>query len=154
MKARLLRRAAKEFYHGSAIGLPAGTILEPRKDGYVKSDDTYGIAATEAILERNRPTHCIPRHDSVFMADDIDNIEWMGGQTDFILRVEPVGRVESNSLGWYEALELYTWNDDGDPMANWLAQGYWSGEMMPDARYNLVEYRAESAVVVSLVETN
>jgi len=39
-------------------------------------------------------------------------------------------------------------------MANWLAQGYWSGEMMPDARYNLVEYRAESAVVVSLVETN
>lgn len=150
MQSKLLRKAATTLYHGSRKSLPVGTILSPRKRGYVQSKDPE-VARTEAILERYRPAGTFSRYESVFMSEAMENIEQQGGYVDFLYRVEPIGPTDVNYRAWHAELEAVAWEDEDDPEAVQLAEGYWSGKPKPGARHDRREVRATSARVVSRV---
>lgn len=152
-KAKFLRSAAQQLYHGSQEKFPVGFVLLPQSDGYVSSDDEL-IANTEQILEAHRPATRLPRSKSVFMVGKPGEIDFAGGYLDFVYRVEPKGRVEKNDMDWYGQLSCVIWDSEYDPEATRLAEGYWSGKPSDHPESSLFEYRAQSATIVELVEEN
>ena len=104
-------------------------------------------------MEAFRPAHCLPRAQSVFLVDDpdTDNIEKAGGYADYVFRVEPVGEVERNDVGWWA--EIYGGGAfeyaDGDTGVledlKPAADAYWAGAASRSPRW---EFRAREAVVL------
>jgi hypothetical protein len=151
--AKFLRKATQQLllYHGSQKKFPIGFTLLPQSDGYAASQNE-DIANTEQILEAHRPPHCLPRSKSVFLVGDPEEIDFAGGYTDFIYRVEPIGRVEKNDMDWYGQLSCVMWDEEDDPEAVRLAENYWNGTPSDHSENSLFEYRAGSAKIVELVE--
>lgn len=134
------------LYHGSSEELEIGTFLTKQEDGYVQ---TVGDP-NENILEDMRPTDKISRFDAVFMVDDIELIDAVGGNIDYVYSVEPEGRVEKSDLAWMTEMDMV---DDMDTKREY-AMNYWNGIPFHDEEMSAFEYRTTKAEVISLEEEN
>lgn len=139
----------KTFFHGSSEELPKNTILKPHTDSYTRSSETQFL---EKILEKYRPSDKLSRYDSVFLVDNIDNIDAAGGSIDFIYEVIiPMEFIpEKSDLAWYSELEM---TDDHEKQKQ-IAENYWNGIIFYDSEYSIIEYRVPKAIVVDLIEEN
>ena len=76
--------STQTFYHGSSVKLRIGTILEPQLEFYTRRSDVQFL---EKIMYAYRSDDKLSRYDSVFLVDNIDDIDSSGGYTDFIYEV-------------------------------------------------------------------
>lgn len=141
--------STQTFYHGSSVKLRIGTILEPQLEFYTRRSDVQFL---EKIMYAYRPDDKLSRYDSVFLVDNIDDIDSSGGYTDFIYEVSILDVIipEKSDLAWYTELELIE-SDDYDKQKE-IAGNYWNGVRYHKRSESLFEYRVPKARVVELVE--
>lgn len=161
--------AAMDFYHGANETLPPGARLTAIWDGWEHLDRE--VADIEELLDRYRPAGAIARDDCVFLSASPEGTQEAGGGP-VVHAVRPDGEPQASDLGWYGAFDRRLseavdrivdeggeW-DDADGLVSLLsteekadlrrlAAGYWSGQPHEPG---LMEYRAPSATVVSVVE--
>ncbi len=103
-------------------------------------------------MESYWPDDKLSRHDSVFLVDNIDDIDSSGGYTDFIYEVSiPDGIIpEKSDLAWYTELEFIE-RDDYDKQKE-IARNYWNGVRYHKRSESFFEYRVPKAREVELVE--
>lgn len=137
------------FYHGSYDKLPNNTILKPHDKSYTKQNDNSYL---ESILEKYKPTNKLSRYESVFLVDDIENIDSAGGAIDYIYEViVPKGIIpEKSDLAWYTEIDMV---DDEEKQKEY-ALNYWNGIQFFDKDSSLWEYRVPKAYIVDLIEEN
>lgn len=136
------------MYHGSRKKFDIGFILLPQ-DEYTSNEVSKDL---EELFESVRPDHCIPRKEAVYLSDNVDLIDASGGYTDIIYKVD-VDDYEKSDLAWYT--EAQTCLENGSlKLAKKCALKYWSGEDYYDNKKSCIEYRANSAIVNSIVEIN
>lgn len=146
----------RPLFHGSRTRFKVGAILKPQREGYVAGSGLDAIQREahhrlEAILERYRPTDAVPRHQAVFLCDNIQDIDNAGGYLDFVYTAEPLGPVTKCNLDWYSELYGLSFDEVDEDDAARLATHYWEAAPSPNATY---EYLTTSARVIELVETN
>jgi hypothetical protein len=146
-----------EYYcHGSIteIGVDQ-SLLHPGEESYTNLDETKWI---EEFMEKHRVEGCLSRFESVFMADNSEDIDNLGGYTDFIYIVRPVdGYAEKSDLSWYTKASMligdYPSKDIPEHIldqAKGYAENYWSGKSSENPVW---EYRClEAAIVTELDE--
>src|SRR5574343_1089744 len=132
----LVENEQRRYFHGSRKKINIGDVLSanrPRLEPEEKS--------VEMILERYRPAHCLPRHQSIFMVDtpDSDLIERAGGYSNHIYEIRPQGKVERNDVHWWAmilnegAIDVFYGNEDEKNDAlnacRPFAESYWKGEI-------------------------
>lgn len=133
------------FYHGSIKELEDGLHLLAQSDGYVQSEADEAIEGFEDFMESLRPEDKISRFDAVFMADNTEDIDNLGGYTDFIYKVEPIGEYSKHDLSWYSDASNYYLVDN--EKAKECALKYWSGEQYNKVESSIFEYMVGSAVI-------
>ena len=157
MLLELKRPVGPKLYHGTRKNLPLGTVLRAQPDGYTSWEENRQI---ETLLEKARPQKSLSRLKSVYAVADIEEIDPAGGYLNYVYEIAPIGRVEKNDMAWYSELFTYLSGLESDPSyregqeINRLAQGYWSGQQVPDSRGSLFEYRCLTARIKALVEEN
>lgn len=148
----IVESGSSNMFHGSRRRLPVGTVLRPSLSMPEPEEQ-----AVEAILEHYRPSNCLPRNESIYLADtrDPDVIERLGGYVDHIYKVEPIGAVERNHVGWWSkiltsgAVEYADGDQDAMIWCKDLAEAYWRGEAASSS--GAWEYRARSGKIVAII---
>jgi hypothetical protein len=134
------------FYHGSIKELEIGLCLLSQVNGYVQSESEESCRGFEDFMESLRPEGKISRFKAVFMADDIYEIDNLGGYTDFIYLVKPIGEYSTHDLAWYCKARDY-FGEGEEVEAKEYALKYWSGEVYEKAEESVFEYMVESAEI-------
>ena len=140
------------LYHGSRKQFPDGFVLTPQNDGYVSGggdEFSAGILETERFLEGLRPADKLARHGSVFLVDNPDDIDFAGGYTDYIYKVQPIGEVQRSDMAWYSDLDVHFHDIQSRTQC---AKNYWAGVPYTNAPNSLWEYRTASARIISEVQ--
>ena len=127
------------YYHGSDDELEVGTILKPQ-------GRTDGIP-NFLILEKYRPSHMLSQKDVVFLVKDDDDIDNVGGGTDFLFTVTPLGKVEKHNLGW--STELSGLESGNPEKEEEFANNYWNAVPHPNGVW---EYLTTSAKIIKVEE--
>lgn len=143
----ILESSQTTFYHGSAKSLPIGTILEPQIQGYTRTTNNQAL---EDTMERYRPDGMIPRDEAVYLADNPEVIERLGGDTDYIYIVEPLGSVEGSDLDWYGEVASGPYLQKSEEAIREFAENYWQG--VPYHGIGEREYRTRQARIVAVFE--
>lgn len=138
-----------EFFHGSAKKLNIGTILVPQADGYVNETSEKWL---EELFEKYRPLNKLSRLKSVFICDDIDEIEAAGGYLDYIYKVKPIDIPEKSDLAWYTEVQLLPETDEYNIIK--AIKNYWNGIQYHDIEMSVWEYRTSAAKIIKLIEEN
>ena len=131
------------YYHGSIKPLNIGTILVPNLLGYTRQKEVSNI---EKLFNENKPEHIlIDRFNCVFLTDNIDDIDNLGGFTDFIFEVDNI--IEKSDLSWYTKafLQLEEGNIEG---AKESALNYWNGIILE----GVFEYRINQCIIKNIVD--
>jgi hypothetical protein len=132
------------YFHGSNTGLPLHTALYPNAGGYTQAPE---VAELEALFEMVRPNHIqISRTDCVYLCDNVEDIDNVGGFTDYIYEADIAdGFVEKSDVSWYtKAASQF---DEGDiEGAEESARNYWSGACLE----GVYEYRTDEAIITSM----
>lgn len=132
------------FFHGSMNQLAIGLFLCPQSDGYVQTTESQDL---EELMESCRPDELVSRQDAVYFTSDIELIEPLGGYSDYIYEVEPIGKYSKHDLAWYSEADRCLMNDDKlGAMA--AAKSYWSGEPYFDLSNSAYEYLCSEAEVL------
>lgn len=135
------------FYHGSINEMAIGVFLRAQPNGYVQTTEDQEL---EALMESCRPEDKISRNDAVYFTNDIELIEPLGGYSDFIYEVEPIGDYSRHDLAWYS--EAQTRLDNGDMKgAEEAARKYWSGEQFHNLSRSAYEYLCGEAEILEEV---
>lgn len=137
------------FYHGSIKELEGGLHLLAQSDGYVQSESDEAVEGFEDFIESLRPEDKISRFNAVFMAENTEDIDNLGGYTDYIYEVDPIGEYSKHDLAWYSKASNYYLIDN--EKAKECALKYWSGEMYDKMEESVFEYMVESAEIVEEV---
>ncbi len=135
------------FYHGSMNELAIGLYLRPQKEGYVQTTEDQEL---EALMESCRPADKVSRNDAVYFTRDIELIEPLGGYSDYIYEVEPVGEYSKHDLAWYSEAQTCLMNND-ELGAISAARRYWSGEVYFNLSHSAYEYLSEEAEILDEV---
>jgi hypothetical protein len=133
----------KQFYHGSEIKLPVGTILVPSTDYAVRWYDNNFYQ----ILEKYRPSDKLAHKLSVFMCDNPDDIDAAGGSTDWLFTVKPKGVVQRHDMNWGSKIDCLIsdgYSEDSLEVKS-AAKNYWDGT--PSENEPLWEYLTPSAEI-------
>jgi len=134
------------YYHGSIKPLNIGTILVPNLLGYTRQKEVSNI---EKLFNENKPEHIlIDRFNCVFLTDNIDDIDNLGGFTDFIFEVDIEDNIiEKSDLSWYTKafLQLEEGNIEG---AKESALNYWNGIILE----GVFEYRVNQGIVKNIID--
>lgn len=133
------------FYHGSIKELENGLHLLAQSDGYVQCEADEAIEGFEDFMESLRPEDKISRFDAVFMADNTEDIDNLGGFTDYIYKVKPIGEYSKHDLAWYSIASNYYLVDN--EKAKECALKYWSGEQYDKVENSVFEYMVGSAII-------
>ena len=135
--------AMATYWHGSYGELVEGCVLTP-----ASNPGLSGHLGVEALLECVRPIHALSRKDAVFMAGTPDDIDALGGGTDWIAAVECTGTVTSHDAAWLSAIQC-AMDDTQDDLARIEAMGtaYWLGERYPGPS-SVFEYMSTEATVI------
>lgn len=140
-----LSEAIKHYYHGSGKYLPVGTILTPRSNY-----EEHWSGPEYAILEKYRPSQFLAHADSVFMADNPDDIDALGGETDWLFTVKPNSRIEQHDQSWVsEILIVLDQEPDNTDKIKEMASKYWNGVSSGNPVW---EYLTPSATIVAVEE--
>lgn len=137
------------FYHGSYDALDVGTVMKGRGEAY---EATWMEAGFYSILERYRPEGCLAHKDAVFMVSEIDDIDNVGGATDWILEVLPGGPVSKHDVNWCSEISCLTSDgfDIDSSEIRHAAEQYWNG--VPHANESVWEYLTASVTVLKSYE--
>jgi len=144
------------FYHYTGIEFSKGDILRPQPHGYCHWPENR---AMESILEVFRPTHCLPRKESVFLTKEKCNGEKFGAESaryELEVEADTLCEYQRSDLQWLipidqeyssvsDIADYFTWPELRD-----IAMGYWGGDA-----YNLspkFEYRSRLATIKSISE--
>lgn len=143
---RLAEISNNEYFHGSYIQLPVGTVLKPR-DAY---EADWGHTDFYQLLERYRPKDKLAHKQSIFMCDNPNDIDAAGGGTDWMFTLEPLGPVQRHDLNW--GSEISSLISDGyaadSPEVIEAAKNYWDG--VPHHNESLWEYLTPSALITAV----
>lgn len=134
------------FYHGSSIKLKAGTILSGRGEDYEKK---WGNNIEYKILEDNRPDNFLSHKESVFMTDNIEDIDNAGGATDFLFTVKPLGPVEKHDMAWQSEILLAIQSGANLKEIKGMANKYWEGVATENPVW---EYLTRKAKIIKVEE--
>lgn len=138
----------KQLFHGSYKSFPIGFRLLPQNDGYTSYEEVQEI---EQLFEQYRPEHKTPRKQSVFLTDDINNIDGAGGYTDYIYVVNPESTPEASDLAWYsEAGSIYSDEQCVSDRLIEAIENYWNGTSYHTPSQSNFEYRCKSATILSI----
>lgn len=130
------------FYHGSYSELPIKTLLQINPDSYSNKNNLI-----EDIFEVNRPDYLISRKKSIYLSDNIEDIDNLGGYNDFIYEVELVdSNIEKSDLNWYTMAfqELEESNGVINSKIEKYIKNYWNGVSSDSPCW---EYRVEKASI-------
>jgi hypothetical protein len=136
----------RKYYHGSYEALPVGTMLTARDD----YENDWNNTSFYSALEAYRPSSMLAHKQSVFMVSDPDDIDLAGGATDFMLTVQPLGRVERHDINWGSEISMLIdqgYDIDSTEVKN-AADAYWSGKPHPNE--SVWEYLTPKAKVVKV----
>ena len=138
----------KQLFHGSYKSFHVGFRLLLQKDGYTSYEEVQKI---EDLFEKYRPENKTSRKHSVFLTDDIDNIDGAGGYTDYIYLVNPESNPEASDLAWYsEADSLYDGEESpSEELLNAITM-YWNGTPYHTPSQSNFEYRCKSALITDI----
>jgi hypothetical protein len=136
------------YYHGSIAHIEVGHTVEAM-NVYTSQPE---VKELEDLLESVRPSDCqFPRIDCVFMAANIEDIENLGANVDYIYSVDlEDGYCECSDLAWYTKASCQLGDGDIDG-ARESAKKYWSGDGFEDIGSSLMEYRTDECYVIALV---
>lgn len=134
------------FYHGSKNNLEINTILISQENkGYTSYEECLSI---ENAFEHFRPKNKISRKIAIYLVDNPEIIEKVGGYDDYIYEIDPMGDVQKSDLYWYNevAKEMGDFFDIEEltDKAKKCIENYWNSVESPDKN---IEYRVESAIV-------
>ena len=135
----------KKYYHGSFNDLHVGQILIPTKD-YINNWENTDFYYW---LEKYRPKEFLAHHESVFMCDNIDDLDNAGAYTDFIFLVKPNSRIEKHDMFWSTAISLALCDQKEENHIKALASNYWHGISSDEPVW---EYLTTSAEIISVIE--
>ncbi len=138
----------KKYYHGTHFNFKNGFELIPQN----VFSGSKEVSELENLFELYRPSDKIPRSKSVFISDNIDMIDNLGGYTDAIYEVIP-DIVEQSDLAWYTEAELAI-EDSNLNKAIDCIHNYWNGSPFYDSDYSCFEYRTNKATIINLIELN
>jgi hypothetical protein len=97
----------------------------------------------------------IPHHDAVFMVDDPDNIEMVGGlSSDYIYQVAPSGKVERHAFNWGVEVDGLVTEFHKRPTDEEVVEAafhYWHGDPWLYPKETIWEYLVKMARVVRTV---
>jgi hypothetical protein len=131
------------FFHGSYDFLAVGVVLKP-KENY---KEIWSKADFYCVLEKYRPEHMLAHHESVFMCDNIDDIDNAGGGTDWIFTVHPHARIEKHDLYWCSEISLGVSEGKEEEFLKDMAKKYWNGIK---SEYPVWEYLTPEAIIVNV----
>ena len=87
------------FFHGSKNNLEIGETLISQEDtGYTSYEECISI---ENAFEYFRPEDKISRKTAIYLVDDPNIIEKVGGYDDYIYEIDPIGNIQKSDLYWY-----------------------------------------------------
>lgn len=138
----------KVYYHGSYNRMNVGEILLPREN----YEETWGSADFYRPLEQYRPKGIPPHKESVFMVEDVDDIDAAGGGTEYVFEVIPLGKVYRFDMGWSSEISMLIsdgYTIDSIEIKN-AATNYWNGVKHPS--HSLYEFCTSSAKIVDVYE--
>lgn len=142
-----------KYYHGSINKIKIGEdLISKRDEGYTSYPE---VEKLESLFERYKPKDKISRNIAVYLTNDIDDIDNLGGYDDYIYEVEPQGIIERSDLSWYSKVGGMIEDDQFDenritPEMLIMIKSYWSG--VPSDNH-LFEYRCKSAKIVNVIES-
>jgi hypothetical protein len=146
---RLFEIKQSNFYHGSNNYLEVGTILTPRGDKY---HDDYKGSDFYVALEYYRPKNKLAHKNAVFMVADEDDIDLVGGGTEYMFTVQPIGKISKHDLNW--SSEISSLMADGYDIKSEevkkAATNYWNG--IPHHDDNVWEYLVPKAKIIKVEE--
>jgi hypothetical protein len=79
-----------QYYHGSFNELSIGTMLATTEGGHTNNAPDE----LEQVFEKHKPSDRISRKAAVYLTTDPEDIDALGGYTDYIYQVEPLGKLE------------------------------------------------------------
>lgn len=132
------------YFHGSIKPLFVGNVLKPQKDGYVQNKWDEPL---EKVFESVRPEHCLSRNEAVFLSLSEDDIDALGGFTDYIFTVTVDSEVFQHDLAWYSKADEFIQKDDYDSAIE-CAKSYWNGEPYHILKHSCFEVLTNSATIV------
>lgn len=143
----LVKKDKKIYYHGSNIKLPVGTILTGRGHIY---DDNWGDTDFYNILEKYRPKDMIAHRDAVFMVDNDNDLDVVGGGTEYVFILEPLDKIEKHDINWSSEISMlisegYGSNDD---LIKKAAKNYWLG--IPHPNESVWEFLTKKARIIDV----
>jgi hypothetical protein len=139
----------KNLYHGSDKKFEIDFKLLPQNE-YTSNNNSSEL---EKLFEQRKPIDMISRKNSVFLADDIDLIDALGGYTDIIYEVSVDDNIERSDLAWYTESQKHL--EEGSLiLASKCADKYWSGDIFYDDNQSCFEYRVSSAKIKNIKELN
>ena len=138
----LVENEQKSFYHGSDRDWEIGTVSRGRGADYHKDWSQTDFYST---LEKYRPSEMIAHSEAVFMCDNDDDIDSVGGATDWVLEMLPLGPVERHDINWSSAISAAVDDDADEDAIKEMAMNYWNGIASPDP---LWEYLTREAKVI------
>lgn len=130
------------FYHGSYNELKINTLLKSNSQSYSNQNSNI-----EDFFEQNRPDYLISRKNAVYLADNVDDIDNLGGYNDFVYEVELTSsNIEKSDLNWYTMAfeELEENNGFINNKIKKYIEYYWNGVSSDRPCW---EYRVEEAFV-------
>lgn len=136
-----------KYYHGSMIPLEVGVILTGRGDAYIKDwkdTDFY------YILDKYRPTGCLPHSKAVFAVGDPDDIDLAGGGTEWAFELLPIGEVSKHDMNWSSEISCLLSNGFSLDSLEVIqaAKSYWLG--VPHPNESVWEYIMPRARIVKV----
>jgi hypothetical protein len=142
------------FYHGSYKKFNDNFILLPQSDGYANLPSEKEI---EKLFEKHKPKDKISRKNCVFLVTDINLIDYAGGFTDYIYKVEPIGKVEKSDLSWYTEAFGVLYSDEEDSNKFTIEEcinNYWNSVPFIYSSKSCFEYRCNSAKIITTINNN
>lgn len=143
------------YYHGSSKKHKIGTILTAKR-----KDITHKFKESridENLNEIHRPRNKISRLECIFLSKDPSMIETIGGSTNYIYLVNPIGKVERSNLVWQSlATQL-----EEEELKLAAIEEYWKGTDPSKVleEYDMIElrrweYRAKQVQIIKLINPN
>lgn len=138
-----------KYYHGSINYLKKNKILKINKEiGYVYQDENKYI---EELFEKYRPKNKISRYKSIFLVDNLDDIDNVGANDDYIYEIEVNKRPDKSDLNWYTMVSIELDNNVNKKNILIYIKNYWDGI---ESKNPVFEYRTDYAKIKKIVENN
>lgn len=136
------------FFHGSNDEIKVGSIWVGQGDTY---EANWSGSDFYAALEKYRPSGFLAHKDAVFMVGHPDDIDLVGGGTEWACELKPLAPVSKHDLNW--SSEISCLLGDGFQLdsheVRQAAENYWGG--VPHSNESVWEYLTAKAEVI-LVE--